>query len=362
VTRAGWIRDGLLAVVLVAGAFAPPLAHNGVELGELPARPLDGLGVALALAQCVPLVFRRRWPVACLAVVAPAFAAHQLLGYAGTISGLGLLVALYSVAVHQERFRRQIAVVATVAYVGLAVALHGRGSPERPVDFVTFYAVPLVCWAVGSWMRARTKAEADRRRLTAELAVADERARIARELHDVVTHHVTAMVVQSDAAQFAPAQAGDSLAAIGDTGRQALAELRFILGVLDGGGPPQLEDLVERTRSAGQPVELAEEGEPQPLPGAVELAAYRVVQEALTNALKHAPGRRTVVRVRYGPSEIDIDVTNDGPSGAASLDGGGRGLAGVRERVGGFGGDLSAGRRPDGGFTVRARIPVGSTR
>src|SRR5262249_7357073 len=160
----------------------------------------------------------------------------------------------------------------------------------------------------------------------------------------------------------APARAIDSLAAIGDTGRQALAELRVLLGVLDDGTPPQLGDLVERTRSAGQPVELAEEGEPQPVPGAVELAAYRVVQEALTNALKHAPGRRTVVRVHYSPTQIDIDVTNEGPSGAASLDGGGRGLAGIRERVGVFGGDLSAGRRPDGGFTVRARIPVGRTR
>src|SRR5262249_55928431 len=102
--RAGWIRDGVLAVVLVVGAFAPPLAHNGVELGELPARSLDGLGVALVLAQCLPLIVRRRWPVLCLAVVAPAFAAHQLLGYPGTISGLGLFVALYSVAAYEERF------------------------------------------------------------------------------------------------------------------------------------------------------------------------------------------------------------------------------------------------------------------
>src|SRR5262249_55022754 len=157
----------------------------------------------------------------------------------------------------------------------------------------------------GTWMRARARQEAERRRDAASSAIAQERARIARELHDVVTHHVTAMVVQADAAQFvvadAPERAVSGLAAISDTGRRTLAELRYFLGVLD--PVPEVErapavgrlgDLVEQTRSAGQPVELSEEGERQPMTHGAELAAYRVVQEALTNALKHAPGRRTV--------------------------------------------------------------------
>ncbi|WP_430625799.1 sensor histidine kinase [Streptomyces sp. NBC_01264] len=209
----------------------------------------------------------------------------------------------------------------------------------------------------------------------------DERARIARELHDVVTHHVTAMVVQADAAQFlltsAPEKAGEGLAAVSDTGRLALTDLRHLLGVLEATGegasrdlagagrapaPGRLGDLVEQARRSGQPVEFIERGEPGPRGGDVELAAYRVVQEALTNAMKYASGKPTRVRVRQEDDRKEIVVTTDGPTAAplarkSGREPGGRGLAGLRTRLRMLNGQLEAGPRPEGGFEVRATIP-----
>jgi signal transduction histidine kinase len=206
--------------------------------------------------------------------------------------------------------------------------------------------------------------------------MAAERARIARELHDVVTHHVTAMVVQADATQFvletAPDRAVDGLGAISGTGRRALAELRHLLGVLEspGGGHDEgsgaagrgpvtgsLTDLVAQIQSAGHPAELIEKGEPEPMAAGTQLAVYRVVQEALTNAMKHAPGHRTVAEVRYGDDMIHVEVGNDGPVLPAGAFTAGRGLTGLRERVSRCGGDLQATARPDGGFSVLAQLP-----
>jgi signal transduction histidine kinase len=411
---AGWwqgrgvtVRDGTLALVLAVAAFLPGLAANGMRLGELPERHLDGWGVLLGLAQCLPLVLRRRAPVLCLALVAAAFSADQMLGYLSSFGSVGLLPALYSAGAWAGHRRRTVAAAATVAYAALAVALHRLGSPERAVEFVTFWMVLAICWGAGSWMRVLRRHEEERRLHTARLAVAEERARIARELHDVVTHHVTAMVVQSDAAGFllptAPDRVADGLAAIGSTGRRALVELRFLLDVLDTGRdtgdggdamagrtPGRVSDLVAATRAAGQPVELVERGDPRPLRGAVALVAYRVVQEALTNAVKHAPGRRTVVRIGHHPEGIEIDVTNEGPAtrevtgqgthedtcedtaeGLAAAvapapavlpRSGGRGLAGLRDRIAVLDGELTAGPRDDGGFRVRTRLPLGDPR
>jgi signal transduction histidine kinase len=375
--------DGALAAALSAASFVPQLAGNGVHLGELTPRPADAWAVVLTLGQCLPLSVRRRWPAVCLVVVVGCFAVYQCVGYRANFAGVGLFVALYSAGAHADRFRRRLAAAATLGYLALAVTLHSLRSPERPLDYCTFYIALLACWGAGAWVRGRQTAEAERRRESAQRAIAQERARIARELHDVVTHHVTAIVVQADAAQYliapAPDRAADSLTAISGTGRQAIAELRHLLGVLDAPGdevghppaaegtpgavrapmPGRLRDLVERTRLAGQPVELFEDGGPAPIAVGPELAAYRVVQEALTNAMKHAPGRRTVVRVRYG-DEIRIDVTTEGPLIAAGAFTAGRGLTGLRERVSNCGGELTAGGQPGGGFSVRARMPSGA--
>ncbi|MBN0041204.1 two-component sensor histidine kinase [Cellulosimicrobium cellulans] len=388
--------DASLAVALAVLGFVPTLSAIGVELGDLPERPTDALAVTLVLAQCLPLAVRRRSPATCLAVVGAAFAADQVLSYPPSFASVGLYVALYTAGAHLVRFRRSVATLATGGYVILATALTGLGSPNRLPVFLAFYLVLVVIWLAGTGVRRRRAEEAERRRLAAAVATSQERARIARELHDVVTHHVTAMVVQADAAQFllsaAPDRAAEGLVAISGTGRRALIELRHLLGVLEATGESapaerapvlgRVGDLVEQARRSGQPVEWAEEeGGRRDLPDAVGLAAYRVVQEGLTNALKHAPRRPTTVRVRHDTEHLVAEVTtggpapSDGPSVATSGSSApgvpatagvaapaGRGLAGLRERVRVLDGDLETGPTPDGGFRVRARIPTAPTR
>ena len=230
------VRDGTLAVAVALLAFMPGLAHEGIILGYNFRRDLDPLGLGLLLAQCLPLVARRRHPAWCVALIAAAFALHELLGYPATFASEGLLVALYSAGAYQERARRRLAVAGSVGYAALAVALHAQGSPELPIEFTTFYLVVLMgCCAVGTWMRARTRKEAERHRQATDSATAHERARIARELHDVVTHHVTSMVVQADAAQMVAAEAPGRAVSAGHDQRHrppSLAELRYFLGVL----------------------------------------------------------------------------------------------------------------------------------
>ncbi|WP_232320372.1 sensor histidine kinase [Herbidospora daliensis] len=356
-------RDGLLAALLTLLAFVPTVAVIGAEIGDLPKRPSDALAVGLTLALTVPLAVRTRWPGACLAVVGLAFTLHQTLAYPATFGTVGLYLALYAAGAHQTRLRRPTWIAATAAYAVLAFVLHLLGSPQRFPDFLAFYVVLAVIWTAGAGVRRWRADEAERRRLSAEVAVVAERTRIARELHDVVTHHVTAMVVQADAAHYllssAPGRAGESLTAISGTGRRALTELRSLLGVLEATGAPALgtvDELVEQARRSGQPVELTEHGRPIARSVDVELAVYRVVQEALTNARKHATGQPTAVLVRHGDDHVEIEVTTEGPL-ATDAAPGGRGLAGLRERLRLLGGELTAGTRPEGGFTVRALIP-----
>ncbi|MFC8449301.1 sensor histidine kinase [Kitasatospora sp. NPDC057223] len=377
------LKDGVVALVLTLAAFVPTLSGLGAQIGDLPERPASALSAVLVLAHTLPLTVRRRWPAACLAVVAGAFAVYQAMGLAPTFVSVGLYVALYSAGAHQVRYRRGLATAAGAGYAVLAVALDRLGSPQSVPDYLAFFLVLAAVWLLGSAVRRRRTEEAERRRLVAEAATAAERARIARELHDVVTHHVTAMVIQADAAQFlltsVPERAAAGLTAVSDTGRQALTELRHLLGVLEATGESaaadparadrsptlgRVGDLVERARRSGQPVEFSEQGERRPQSVDVELAAYRVVQEALTNALKYAAGEPTRVLLRYGADAIGIEVATDGPVAvpAARRPGpaGGRGLAGLRVRVRMLDGELEAGPRPEGGFEVRATIPSDS--
>ncbi|MEU2678503.1 histidine kinase [Streptomyces sp. NPDC007107] len=370
-----WRRSGARVwyVPLALGLFGASLVYhsNGTDVGGLPNRPFDALAVVAIALQSLPLAGRRRWPVLCFALVSAGFALDQLRGY-HTLAGIALPIGLISVAAQLEHHRRTTAIALTAAYVPLAVALDAIGPGEPPSEYVMFYVAVALAWGVGTWLRTTRAAEAERRRRVAEDTRTAERARIARELHDVVTHHVTAMVVQAEAARYltaAPDRLDQSLTAVTDTGRRAITDLRHLLNLLnpdhgtEATPPPvgRLLTLVEQTRRAGQPVEFTEEGTPAESTGSADLVAYRVVQESLTNALKYAHGSATSVRVRHRDEEITVEVSTDRTGSKVPLTGGsGRGLAGLRERVDVLGGDFHAGRQPDGGFTVRVRIPARS--
>lgn len=375
------VRDLPLGLLILVAALLPASHTHGTQLGGLPGREFDALAVVAVAFQCLPLAIRRRWPLVCLVLVTAGFAVDQLRGY-HSLGGTAQAIALMSAGAHLERHRRTLALLFSAAYVALAVALVGVGGTEGPSEFVMYYLAMALVWGMGSWLRSTRAAEAEHRRRVAEDTRTAERTRIARELHDVVTHHVTAMVVQAEAARYltaAPDRLDTTLTAVTDTGRRAITDLRHLLDLLnpDYGSETgtsstdpsvgRLLTLVEQTRLAGQPVEFTEKGTPPESTGSADLVAYRVVQEALTNALKHARGSRTSVEVHHGAGEITVEVSTAGttaptlsPGGSlgGSPGGSGRGLAGLRERVDVLGGEFSADRRTGGGFVVRARIPA----
>lgn len=376
------IRDREFALVFTLLSFAQPLSRIGAQFGDLPVRTACAASVLLALGQTLPLTARTRWPALCLAVVGIAFAIYESLGYPPTFASLGLYIALYSAGAHQQRHRRTTALAAISGFVALSVTAHAIGSPDAWSDFAVFGVALAAMWGVGTAVRGHQAHEAERRQHAAQAAITAERSRMARELHDVVTHHVTAMVVQASAAHYlttSPEQVGEALDAISGTGRRALAELRFLLSVLEASGesasrepmPGRVPALVEQARAAGQPIELVEDGERASTATSLQLTAYRVVQESLTNAVKYAAGQRTLVRLSHTPAFTDVEVTTAGTveRGAISLAvqhggahiSGGRGLTGLRERVEMLGGEFTAGVLEDGGFRVHARIPAGDT-
>jgi signal transduction histidine kinase len=268
----------------------------------------------------------------------------------------------------------------TVAAILVVILRDPNGSAG---DFVLVCAIAAIAWLIGFafYERSRRTVELTERAERAEraresearAAAAEERARIAREMHDVVAHSLSVMVVQAEAAEAmldsAPDRARRPLAAVQETGRGALGELRRMLGVLrevaDEGpalapqpGLSGLDELVRQVREAGLPVSVRVEGEPRPLPPGIDLSAYRIVQEGLTNALKHAGPASAEVVVRYGPRELELEVRDDGRGRGSGSNGGGHGLLGMRERVALYGGELAAGPRPGGGFALTARLPL----
>ncbi|MFG2658659.1 sensor histidine kinase [Streptomyces sp. NPDC048425] len=347
--------------------------------------------VTLAVIASGALALRRRYPLAVLCVVMAATLATpqsvlRLTFYA-------FVIAVYSAAVYSP-YR-----VATLAALPVAVVLVGTSgdsvTPIVPNEYIALLILaPMAMAAVGlrTWkLRTdegrsqlsaleREQAEALRR------AVEHERARIARELHDVVTHNVSVMVIQAGAARTimrtSPEQAGEALLAVEAGGRAAMTELRHVMGLLtmadesdtrDGGadladaaaelapqpGLDQMETLVGRVRDTGLPVDLTVTGPTRPLPPGLELAAYRVVQEALTNTVKHASGATAAVTIEYGPEQLRVEVTDAGGHPDASAHAGsGRGLIGLRERLAVYDGTLKAGRRLTGGYRVEALIPL----
>jgi signal transduction histidine kinase len=399
--------DRLLALGLAGvGVAELLLGTSRLERGPL--------AVALALASTLPLTWRRRAPLAVAAAVAVAGGAPPLLQQAtsGATYFAGLLAA-YTTAAGCPRPGARAAGLALLLAAFTAHLLFGRppgpAGAIEPSDLLFTYAPLLSVWVWGEVQRRRyaRAAAAEGRAAAAERAAAvgaaraaaAERARLARELHDVVAHSVSVMVLQAGAArriaEADPPRAREALAVIETSGREALAELRRLLGVLrteheaataaaGRDGPPRalppapaplapppgldaLEGLLERLRAAGLPVALRVAGPARPLPPGVDLSAYRIVQEALTNTLKHAGAARAEVVVRYGPGALEVEVCDHRAAGAAppvprppeGLEGGGHGLAGMRERVAHFGGDLAVGPIADG-FRVWAALPLGA--
>src|SRR6266540_1073819 len=308
-----------------------------------------------------PIFARRRFPFGAPVAVGIAMAAASLFDHsvvydlAPAVAGIA---AVFLVGMAQPLSRAVVGLALMFAVVGIAA----HNDPGGGVDDFAAIALGLTpCWLLGLALR--------RKQEEAELAVADERARIARELHDIVGHGVSVMTVQAAAVRRLlrsdQERERDALLAVERTGREALAEMRRMVGVLRRSeeaealspqpGLRHLDALVEKSRQAGLPVDLQVEGAAVELPPGVDLAAYRVVQEGLTNALKHARATRAEVQVRYSDREIEVSVANDGrPESGA--EGAGHGLLGMRERVAVYGGELEAGPQPAGWFRLRVRL------
>jgi signal transduction histidine kinase len=288
-----------------------------------------------------------------------------------------LVVSLYTVAVETPLRRAVLGFLLIIPGMALS-AWHISGDSTIKLGNLLFATIiGAGSWAAGRLVRVRTATavaqarRADRLATEKAEAVAEERGRIARELHDVVAHCVSVMVVQAGAAQSVlnrdPQRAIEPLEAVQATGRQALAEMSRLVGLLRDDrdrqrlapqpGLANLDELIAQMRDAGLRVDLVVEGHPTPVPPSVDLSAYRVLQEALTNALKHAGGATTRVRVRYADCGIDIDVIDDGDA-TSNGSVGGHGLVGMRERINVVGGQLEVGPRPEGGFAVTAHLPI----
>jgi signal transduction histidine kinase len=374
-----WLRRHPL---LVDSVLAAVLAFLGV--GQAFQDPPRNFPAMVLLV--VPVAFRRRAPIAAFSLAALGGALQVTTGRP-MASDLALLVLLYTVAAYRPRRASIMALL--VCFGGSAVAVLAWG-PVHGVNLawrLTFAAflfggLELTVWILGDSMRYRrgyyaaledraARLEAERH-AQAKVAAAAERARIARELHDVVAHHVSVMVVQADGAGYAlqtdPDRAAAALQAIAGTGRQALAEMRRLLGVLRSAddqaaalapvpGLGELRELLDQARAAGLEVGYTLSGVPRELPEGAELAAYRVVQESLTNTRKHAGLAATAaVALRYEPDGLVVEVTDNGLGGGAP-DSSGHGLAGMRERIAMYGGTVTAGPLPGGGFGVTARLP-----
>lgn len=388
-----WLRGHPL---VVDGVLALLVVLLGLTVGGVRGIPAPVL-LLFTAAMSAPVALRRRHPVGAFAVVVAVGGLGVLLLPRPIGADLAIVFLLYALAAYRPR---------RISVAGLAVCLAGsmvaiaKWLPQHPVHglytigaIAALFATPaLLAWLLGDsmqWRRSYYRGLEERaarlereRDAQAQIAAAAERARIARELHDVVAHNVSVMVVQADGAAFAletsPEKARQALTAISRTGRQALAEMRSLLGVLrsadDEGaelapqpGVEQLAGLLEHTRAAGVPVSFTVEGVPRPLPPGAALTAYRIVQESLTNVRKHGgPTVTAAVTLRFCEDQVVIKVTDDGRAGSARGaararipgDGLGHGLIGMRERVEVYGGTVTAGPRPGGGWRVTATLPL----
>ena len=333
---------------------------------------------AMALAVVVPLLFRRFAPLGAVLAAAAGVYLFTLVDPGGAYDTSSmffvLLLACWAAgSIHDTR--RAMVGYAAILVGGWLVMLRAPGIPWTEVIWVTLPLTGVFVLSVAATRKLQAVHDAEERARRSEhearRAVEEERARITRELHDVLAHSVSVMTVQASAVRrlLKPEQEREreALVTVEETGRQALAEMRRLLGIMRDEAEPAarapqpgigtLPQLLDQVRQSGLPVELTIEGEPVKLPAGVDLSAYRIVQEALTNTLRHAGPAHAWVAVRYGGEDVEIEVANDG-STENERDGAGHGLVGMRERVALCGGELSCGPRPGGGFRIAARLPV----
>jgi signal transduction histidine kinase len=383
-SRGGDLFDALLALALAGTAqyeiWAGPLFDDGIPGPRL-------ANAVLLLLITVPLAWRRRTPTTVFALVLASIGLQiGLIDEARSDQPpfqhwVALLIVFYSLGAHAERRRAIVAgaLGAAAVFAGDLVDLFlGEAGVE---DTVPAWFMLAAAYGLGFALRGeriqstllaqRAERLEREREQKARLAVAEERVRIGRELHDIVAHAISVIVVQAQAGQRVlegeQASAREALGSIETTGRQALVEMRRLLGILrkedrelalaPRPSLAQLDVLAERVREAGLPVELQVEGEAKPLPPGVDLSAYRIVQEALTNALKHAGPASALVVVRYGPDEVELEISDDG-RGPVDGRGDGHGLIGMRERAELVGGVVESGTNGGRGYTVRARLPA----
>jgi signal transduction histidine kinase len=411
-SRRGQIFDVLLALGLLLAAFLAgggdgaderaPVVYDpyGAPLVQVPRMPVPPAPdpflpidhdhtdwtVFMFVVVVLPLVLRRRYPLAVLWIVLATASVVSDSDAALRLSFYACVIAAYTAAVFSPYRLPALASLPLAAL--LYTQIRESAVPTVPDDAVPFLILIPIAVAADGLRRWKRRADEDRARLSTleheqaealQRAAEHERARIARELHDVVTHNVSVMVIQAGAArkvmQARPDQAREALLAVEAGGRAAMAELRNVMGLLtmDSDGPdpagtagltPQpsidrLEALVRRIRDTGTPAELTVAGQPRPLLPGVELTAYRVVQEALTNTVKHAAGATASVLIEYGTDQLRVEVTDSGGTpGASATTGNGHGLIGLRERLAIYGGTLTAGLRLTGGYRVTAQIPL----
>jgi signal transduction histidine kinase len=369
VERHPYATDSAIALVLAGFVLSDVLGSGDYYTAS------KAIYVPAALLMTLPLAWRRKAPLPVAAIVMGALIVESLtVGSAPTPDSqlVGWLLAIYTVAAHCDR----VAALAGGA-MALAAGLIWMGIDDFLFPVVVFGGA----WLAGRLVRQRdvhaqvaeerSAALAREREANARAASAEERARIARELHDVLSHSVSVMVVQAGAERMAlgsgrPVTA-ETLEAIEKTGRQALTEMRRLLGMLRVSDEPpahapqptlaELDELVAQVREAGVPVELHVEGRQVALPVGVAVSAYRIVQEALTNVLKHAGPAHARVIVRYATGELELEIADDG-QGPREADDAGHGLVGMRERVALYDGEFDAGARNGGGFVVRVRLPL----
>lgn len=380
------VQDALLALFIAVMQVQGTIVRNA---GEVVQRPLDGLAYALLIVSGLAVAVRRRWPVPVFAVAALASAAYYVLGYPDGPGWLGLFIALYTVAAYGDGRRSLLIAGGGMAVLSACWLVAAADiEPRAAIGWVYFrIGASVMSVALGESVRTRQVIAADAQR-RAELAertreeeararVDAERLRIAREVHDTVAHAIAIINVQSGVTAHVldkrPDVAREALRTIERTSSRALHEMRAILGVLRGDdeegrvpypGLDQIGELAAKARDAGLDITIEEDPPVAPLPSAVGGAAYRIVQESITNVVRHVGPTRVTVALRSGPDALEIRVTDEGRREAPVQEAysePGRGIIGMRERCLLLGGEFDAGPRPGGGFEVRARLPLAPT-